>query len=470
MPYRRRHHAPTVLCLAALLLGCGDDATEPQTGNIQARVIIDGATPDEDGCLVSVDGANAQQLLNGETHVFGDLPTGTHTVAISNVAYNCLVRGESSVSAAVSANQTAMVSFTVDCPAPGSIQVSTGTAGSSPFDSDGYTVSLDGGASLLIGVSDEVTFPDLAVGEHEVELTGVADNCAVFADNSKTVTVTEGEATAVSFGVACPPFYDHILFMSYRDGQSDFWVMRADGSNQVNLTSGQAIGSLAAWSPDGRKIAFVCGDSGQSDVCVMGMDGSGPVNLTNDAANDDFPDWSPDGTRIAFTTDRDGNSEVYVMGVDGSNPVNLTNDEAPDIEPDWSPDGTRMAFTTWRDGYSQIYVMDADGSNPANITNDPAMYSVEPDWSPDGTQIVYGSQAGGLYVMGADGSNPTLVITGSCLWFPAWSPDGLWIAFSGYCGSPGGYEIGIVRVDGSNLTNLTNHGGNDLAPAWSPGQ
>ena len=469
MPYRRKHHAPTALCLVALILGCGDATTEPQSGNIRVNLAVSGAAPDADGCLVSVDGGDAQQLLNGDHHLFAGLSVGTHTVGISDVASNCSVQGESSRSVAVSANQTTMVLFAVDCPAPGSIEVSTGTAGSSPFDPDGYAVSLDGGASVHVGVSDVVTFPDLAVGEHEVELTGVADNCAVFAEDSKTVTVAEGEATAVSFGVVCPPFYDHIAFMR----NSDIWVMIADGSNQVNLTSGKAIGVLPVWSPDGREIAFVCGDSGQSDICVMGMDGSGPVNLTNDAADDDSPDWSPDGTHIAFVTKRDGNSEVYVMGVDGSNPVNLTNHEAMDIEPDWAPDGSRIAFTSWRDGDAEIYLMDADGSNTSNITNDVAIFSSEPDWSPDGTQIVFWTQSynpGRLYVMDADGSNLTHVITERCMSYPAWSPDGLWIAFSGYCGSPGGYEIMMVQVDGSNLTNLTNHGGYDSAPAWSPGQ
>lgn len=471
MPYRHRHHAPTALSIVAVLvMGCGDDTTEPQTGNIQASIIIDGAAPDPDGCLVSVDGGDEQVLSDGEGYIFGGLSTGTHTVAISDVAFNCFVQGESSQSVNVSANQTSFASFTVDCPAPGRIQVATSTAGSSPFDPDGYTVALEGGTSLDIGVSDAVTFPDLAVGEYRVELTGVADNCSVFAENPRTVAVTEGKTTAISFGVACPPFYDYIAFTRVR-GNADIWVMRADGSNPVNLTNGEASDWHPSWSPDGREIAFSRG----SEIYVIGDDHPNPVNLTNHEADDSDPVWSPDGSRIAFATDRDGNREIYVMNSDGSNPINLTNHEAMDIEPAWSPDGNRIAFTTWRDGEAEadIYLTDADGSNTTNITNDIAMHASEPDWSPDGTQIVfwtYGGGTGSLYVMGADGSNPTHVITQNCMSFPAWSPDGLWIAFSGYCGSPGGYEIMMVQVDGSNLTNLTNHGGLDSTPAWSPSQ
>ncbi len=170
MPYRGKRFSPTALCLVALILGCGDDATEPQTGSLEASLDMTGVAPDADGCLLSVDDGDAQVLLHGESHVFDDLAMGTHTVTISGVAFNCFVQGESSRSVSVTANETTPVPFAVDCPAPGSIEVATHTAGSS-IDPDGYTVMLDGGTTQDIGVSDTVTFADLAVGEYQVDLT-----------------------------------------------------------------------------------------------------------------------------------------------------------------------------------------------------------------------------------------------------------------------------------------------------------
>jgi TolB protein len=93
-----------------------------------------------------------------------------------------------------------------------------------------------------------------------------------------------------------------------------------------------------AWSPDGKKIAWAATENGQSDIYVMNADGSGQVNLTNTPkAYDISPRWSPDGSMIAFVSNRDGNLEIYVMNADGSGQVNLTNNPAEDTNPLWRP-------------------------------------------------------------------------------------------------------------------------------------
>ncbi len=47
-----------------------------------------------------------------------------------------------------------------------------------------------------------------------------------------------------------------IAFHSNRDGNSEIYVMNADGTNPTRLTDNPAEDILPAWSPDGRKIAF----------------------------------------------------------------------------------------------------------------------------------------------------------------------------------------------------------------------
>ena len=56
----------------------------------------------------------------------------------------------------------------------------------------------------------------------------------------------------------------------------------------------------------------------------MNADGSGQRRLTRTPGHDGFPAWSPDGRKIAFLSIRDGKGEVYVVDADGSQQRNLT--------------------------------------------------------------------------------------------------------------------------------------------------
>ena len=100
----------------------------------------------------------------------------------------------------------------------------------------------------------------------------------------------------------------------------------------------------AAWSPDGRKLAFVSRRDGNSEIYVINADGSEQENLTQHPARDSHPSWSRDGRKLAFVSRRDGNSEIYVMNADGSGLRNVTRAPSNDLDPAWSPDGRAIAF------------------------------------------------------------------------------------------------------------------------------
>ena len=69
--------------------------------------------------------------------------------------------------------------------------------------------------------------------------------------------------------------------------------MDADGSSQTNLTNAPGWDIEAAWSPDGRHIAFYTAREGNFEVYVMDEYGTCQVRLTYNHEFHRLPDWRP---------------------------------------------------------------------------------------------------------------------------------------------------------------------------------
>jgi Tol biopolymer transport system component len=227
-----------------------------------------------------------------------------------------------------------------------------------------------------------------------------------------------------------------IAFMSNRvtatnpEGDSEIFVMKADGSHVRQITFNALNDEDPAWSPDGRRIVFTrdfdpIEGQRDRDLLTMNADGTDQRNLTSSpGVQDQEPNWSADGRRIAFISDRDGaDFEVYTMRPNGSSVRQLTSNDAEEFKPNWSPDNTMITFTTERDGDFEVYAMRADGSDQTNLTANPAGDDGVSAWSPDGEKIVF--LTGELHTMNADGSGKVRLTRGPAFesdWQPL--PDG----------------------------------------------
>ena len=187
----------------------------------------------------------------------------------------------------------------------------------------------------------------------------------------------------------------------------------------------------AAWSADGRRIAFMSERDGNAEIYVMNADGSGQTRLTNDPGVDADPTFSPDG-QIAFNSTRDGgNPEIYVMNGDGTGQTRLTFDPASDRQADWSPNGDWIAFESNRSGNFDLYAMNRAGGGLTQLTFD-SDDDAEASWHPDNTRIAYTSGpegAASVFTIVPGTPGRTRLTTGVGDWhFPAWSPDAKQIA------------------------------------------
>ena len=245
-----------------------------------------------------------------------------------------------------------------------------------------------------------------------------------------------------------------IAFTSTRDGNIDIYVMDIDGRNQRRVTVNPARDWLPAWSPDGKKIAFVSNRNNVNEehrqIWVIDADGKNAIRLT-DGLVDTNPDWSPDGTKIVYDTHlvpEDHNlapDGIAVMDADGNNKRLVKN--ARGLHPTWSPDGKRIAFISVKNPRgAQIYVMDVDGRNRMRLTRD-FVHKRLPSWSHDGRRIAYvGDNV--IWVVDSDGKNPTQLTEHVTEDHPTWSPDSEFIAFTSFGRDPG--IIGIYTVDVTN--------------------
>jgi len=117
------------------------------------------------------------------------------------------------------------------------------------------------------------------------------------------------------------------------------------------------------WAPDGSKIVYYAGknesyyEDENSEIYIVKADGTGRIQLTSDSANDNSPVFSPDGSKIVFVSDKAGNEDIWIMDADGKNKVQLTSDPASDSFPVWSPDGKKIAFWSNRGGNNNIYTL-----------------------------------------------------------------------------------------------------------------
>ncbi len=245
-------------------------------------------------------------------------------------------------------------------------------------------------------------------------------------------------------------------------------IADADGYNPQTIVSSKEPIMSPAWSPDGRKLAYVSFENAQPSVWVQEVFTGKREKLTSFKGINGAPAWSPDGRHLALTLSKDGNPDIFVLDVARRSLRPLTRHWSIDTEPAWSPDGKSVVFTSDRGGQPQIYQVSAAGGEARRISFE-GEYNARASFSPNGRLLTMVTRIDGQYriaTLDLQTREFRVMSTGRLDESPSFAPNGAMLIYASQINGRG--VLAAVSTDGRVQQRLRLQQGDVREPVWSP--
>lgn len=247
------------------------------------------------------------------------------------------------------------------------------------------------------------------------------------------------------------------------------------GSKKTTVLDWWILPQIAI-SPKGDKIGYINEKNGTNNVMIKNSSKGGASVQRTFRTNVQGFTWSPDGKELCFTEIRGGHQGVYLVSAEQGTVVKqISNSGDNDMGGVVSRDGNtiffhrgegRSSYSLWSyDRKNNLFSNYSRGMTACLIPDDNnAVYCGRFTDKKEGEIWRVNFQTGvEEFILGAPDKSYTS---------PQLSPDGRWLLVVGSSKSEkegiANTDIFVVRTDGTQLTQLTYHPGNDLSPIWSP--